>query len=153
MRHVSCVMNVSVIPNMKDMRFISIILRYGLPSYIHTQAQAASWSLICLALSHTYQQAGGCCDCGDEDAWDANGFCHRHGQDGNDPLVHLPPSFITSARFMLNKSASFLLQAVEHIMESFDLDGCVDKAWAGPQAEYYLILHNDDVHTKRYVCR
>ena len=26
-----------------------------------------------------HAQAGGCCDCGDEDAWDPNGFCNRHG--------------------------------------------------------------------------
>ncbi len=27
-------------------------------------------------------QAGGCCDCGDVDAWDENGFCHLHGSVG-----------------------------------------------------------------------
>lgn len=26
-----------------------------------------------------HAQAGGCCDCGDEDAWDPKGFCHLHG--------------------------------------------------------------------------
>jgi hypothetical protein len=24
--------------------------------------------------------AGGCCDCGDPDAWDPRGFCSRHGE-------------------------------------------------------------------------
>ena len=26
-----------------------------------------------------HAQAGGCCDCGDGDAWDPRGFCHKHG--------------------------------------------------------------------------
>eukprot|EP00957_Ditylum_brightwellii_P156131 11883950-Ditylum_brightwellii.AAC.1 len=26
-----------------------------------------------------HAQAGGCCDCGDPDAWDPAGFCDRHG--------------------------------------------------------------------------
>ncbi|CAN0548141.1 unnamed protein product, partial [Laminaria digitata] len=35
-------------------------------------------------------QAGGCCDCGDPDAWDSRGFCGRHGLDNRDPLQELP---------------------------------------------------------------
>jgi hypothetical protein len=27
------------------------------------------------------QNDGGCCDCGDESAWAASGFCHRHGKE------------------------------------------------------------------------
>jgi len=27
-----------------------------------------------------HAQAGGCCDCGDPDAWDPKGFCHLHGE-------------------------------------------------------------------------
>jgi hypothetical protein len=30
-------------------------------------------------VSFYHAQAGGCCDCGDEDAWDPKGFCHVHG--------------------------------------------------------------------------
>ena len=26
-----------------------------------------------------HAQAGGCCDCGDEDAWNKDGFCDLHG--------------------------------------------------------------------------
>lgn len=37
-----------------------------------------------------YFQSGGCCDCGDPDAWDANGFCPRHGLNNVDPLKELP---------------------------------------------------------------
>jgi hypothetical protein len=30
-----------------------------------------------------HAQAGGCCDCGDPDAWDPNGFCDVHGMRGS----------------------------------------------------------------------
>ncbi|CAN0022435.1 unnamed protein product, partial [Ectocarpus sp. 12 AP-2014] len=37
-----------------------------------------------------HAQAGGCCDCGDPDAWDYRGFCPHHGLDNRDPLQELP---------------------------------------------------------------
>ncbi|CAM9897529.1 unnamed protein product, partial [Sphacelaria rigidula] len=37
-----------------------------------------------------HAQAGGCCDCGDPDAWDSKGFCDKHGLDNCDPLQELP---------------------------------------------------------------
>ncbi|CAM9782916.1 unnamed protein product, partial [Choristocarpus tenellus] len=37
-----------------------------------------------------HAQAGGCCDCGDPDAWDPSGFCHKHGLDNRNPLHDLP---------------------------------------------------------------
>eukprot|EP00624_Nannochloropsis_granulata_P007695 evm.model.NODE_9035_length_8968_cov_20.147301.2 len=106
-----------------------------------------------------HTQAGGCCDCGDEDAWDRQGFCHRHGQDGDDPLSHLPPSFIAACRWVMARSVGFLKQAAEALQESFDLEHVEDAVWAGEaasagpgeEAEYYLTLHNDDVHSKREV--
>lgn len=39
-------------------------------------------------------QAGGCCDCGDPDAWDYHGFCHKHGLDNRDPLQDLPQGMV-----------------------------------------------------------
>jgi len=106
-----------------------------------------------------HTQAGGCCDCGDEDAWDKQGFCHRHGQDGDDPLSHLPLSFIAACRWVTACSVGFLKQAAEALQESFDLEHVEDAVWAGEaasagpgeEAEYYLTLHNDDVHSKREV--
>lgn len=104
-------------------------------------------------------QAGGCCDCGDEDAWDKAGFCPRHGQDGNDPLSHLPPLFIAGSRWTMAQSVLFLRQAVAALQESYDLEHVEDAVWAGEAAapgpgepgEYYLTLHNDDMHSKREV--
>jgi len=34
-------------------------------------------------VSFYHAQAGGCCDCGDPEAWDPKGFCHLHGGSGN----------------------------------------------------------------------
>lgn len=55
-------------------------------------------------------QAGGCCDCGDEDAWDRRGFCDRHGNEDRDPLSPLSPSIIQGGRWVLEKSVKYLLQ-------------------------------------------
>ncbi len=81
-----------------------------------------------------HTQAGGCCDCGDEDAWDRKGFCPRHGSDGDDPLAHLPPAFIASSRRVLRRSVGFLLRAVGAALESFDLDNVERTAWAASSA-------------------
>lgn len=99
---------------------------------------------------HTQAGGGGCCDCGDEDAWDKAGFCHRHGQDGDDPLGRLPRTFIASGRWLLQQTAAFLLEAVTAVLQSFDLDYVQHTPWGG-SSQYYLLLQNDDVHTQREV--
>ena len=53
---------------------------------------------------------GGCCDCGDEEALDANHFCSRHSitktdpneEEENDPLAILPQSIINGGRNILH---------------------------------------------------
>lgn len=96
-------------------------------------------------------QAGGCCDCGDEDAWDAAGFCNRHGSHGDDPLSHLPPPFNASARAVLKRTVDFIVTAVEAYVASYDLGLAGTQPWGGPHDDYYLLLHNDDVHTLKCV--
>ena len=101
-----------------------------------------------------HTQAGGCCDCGDEDAWDAGGFCHRHGQQGDNPLVHFPASFMASARWTLGQAVALVVRVVEAYAQSFDVArvGEQQEEWAaagGASEEFHLVLHNDDVHSLR----
>ena len=49
---------------------------------------------------------------------------------------------------MISKSVGFLVEAVDAVVKSFDLEEIGGEPWAGPDARYYLTLHNDDVHTK-----
>jgi ATP-dependent Clp protease adapter protein ClpS len=91
--------------------------------------------------------AGGCCDCGDPEAWAPGGFCkfHTGPLENDDPLARLPP--VTRDRSQLVIAA-----AVEYITACmFATRGAVRPLTAGAVAEpgqgYTVVLHNDDVHT------
>ena len=48
-----------------------------------------------------HSQAGGCCDCGDEDAWKRSGTCTRHGCITEDPLSTVPTPIIDAGLVLL----------------------------------------------------
>ncbi|CAN0328369.1 unnamed protein product, partial [Hapterophycus canaliculatus] len=68
-----------------------------------------------------HAQAGGCCDCGDPDAWDSRGFCHHHGLDNRDPLQELPRGLITAGSTVMDAVQDFLLDTADSVVRSFDL--------------------------------
>lgn len=37
-----------------------------------------------------HSTVGGCCDCGDCDAWKSTGFCDKHGHSTADPVSYIP---------------------------------------------------------------
>ncbi|CAM9996518.1 unnamed protein product, partial [Ectocarpus fasciculatus] len=68
-----------------------------------------------------HAQAGGCCDCGDPDAWDSRGFCSQHGLDNRDPLQELPEGIITAGTTVMAAVQTFLLETSKAVVQSFDL--------------------------------
>ena len=105
---------------------------------------------------HRSSEGGGCCDCGDTEAWQESGTCSKHGLDPNaqgvDPLTVLPASLVLGLTAVLHGALLAVLQvsiaAVDgfncpennpffrHYMQSSECD-----------EELLVRLHNDDVHT------
>eukprot|EP00656_Telonema_subtile_P051837 TRINITY_DN7074_c0_g1_i6.p1 TRINITY_DN7074_c0_g1~~TRINITY_DN7074_c0_g1_i6.p1 ORF type:complete len:1517 (-),score=379.42 TRINITY_DN7074_c0_g1_i6:28-4578(-) len=51
-----------------------------------------------------YSNTEGCCDCGDPSAWDAAGFCSRHGRrTDHNPLDDLPPRLASCAQSVVHQ--------------------------------------------------
>ncbi|CAM9192647.1 unnamed protein product [Ascophyllum nodosum] len=68
---------------------------------------------------------GGCCDCGDEEAWAEAGCCDRHrapsGDKGAvDPLASLPPDFEAVARLVVRGVVLFLGDVAWSSLDTFD---------------------------------
>jgi hypothetical protein len=87
-----------------------------------------------------HSAAGGCCDCGDSEAWSASGFCEKHGKVHADPSCFLPPQMKHAA---LGLFATVLQSVVEFArlcgdQSSFDLL---------PNEKYTLYFYSDDFHT------
>lgn len=56
-----------------------------------------------------HSQAGGCCDCGDSEAWAPEGFCASHGKRENfDPVEDIPRPLRESAEVLFDSLVEFL---------------------------------------------
>jgi len=70
-------------------------------------------------VSFYHASAGGCCDCGDADAWSPSGFCHKHGpkkksKDGDSSLsIGAEPSVLGSVHAI----ADYLVEVVQSGVE------------------------------------
>ena len=89
---------------------------------------------------------GGCCDCGDVEAWAEAGFCPRHRkateESSADVLAALPPAILAAC------GSDWFPQAVEFVA---DVGSAVRRAYGAPDepelGDYHVVVHNDDVHT------
>ena len=62
-----------------------------------------------------HAQAGGCCDCGDPDAWDPNGFCPHHGCvviDSGDKAAAQQPNCSANVKIMVQTLAKWLVEVI-----------------------------------------
>ncbi|CAB9520261.1 protein ligase UBR1 [Seminavis robusta] len=117
-----------------------------------------------------HAQEGGCCDCGDPDAWDPNGFCSKHGPPkegeataGNAAAQHqqspeelLPPGLVQRVQgiipaimdWMVNKLAATARASSERttlpLMTAEETLGPLGRQGRG----LYLVLQADDVHSQ-----
>jgi ATP-dependent Clp protease adapter protein ClpS len=94
-----------------------------------------------------HSQAGGCCDCGDEGAWDAKGFCNKHGKSSSDPMESIPDDIQEAGRYVMSQIARELVNYCEKIASSFDIESLEVSSSVDDEKVYNLLLHNDDIHT------
>jgi hypothetical protein len=96
---------------------------------------------------YTSSGGGGCCDCGDTEAWKESGACPKHRTDDSsappsDPLSLLPPEIITGFNSVLQGVVLFIYSMIVR-----ELEGFYGLPAAGPPTEMILRLHNDDIHS------
>ena len=111
-----------------------------------------------------HAQEGGCCDCGDPDAWDPKGFCSNHGpptsggEDGSSqqqPIEDLlPPGLVPRVRGMVPAIMDWMLKRLVTtaqessqrtkltLAEAEALFGSLGREGHG----LYIVLQADDVH-------
>jgi Putative zinc finger in N-recognin (UBR box) len=58
-----------------------------------------------------HAQAGGCCDCGDPDAWDPAGFCPRHGPKPT-PITNLPLHQVQRVRGVVPAVVDWMVERI-----------------------------------------
>lgn len=68
-----------------------------------------------------HAQAGGCCDCGDADAWSPDGFCSVHGKVDPDPTRHLDKTLVSNTRIVFATVVSTLLRSLQDCHCSMDV--------------------------------
>ena len=61
-----------------------------------------------------HSSSGGCCDCGDPDAWDTCGNCPRHGSLDSNPELKLNSNLISCATAMFDEVSSRLVELAHH---------------------------------------
>lgn len=107
--------------------------------------------------------AGGCCDCGDPEAWNPAGFCTKHKgaseDDDYEPTEALPEQLRESGARVLRAVTSWIENTVLAGARSFDLSRAESLAKSEEvrpkrskkKLQWSLVVHNDDVHTYQEV--
>ncbi len=101
--------------------------------------------------------SGGCCDCGDPEAWNENGFCKDHGaEDGtDDPLASLAGVVASSGKSIVNAIVSTLKELVSEVKFSYTVDA-LGNGYESPKIgqhrhdkedPYVLVFHNNEMTT------
>jgi len=112
---------------------------------------------------HRANGSGGCCDCGDKEAWAKEGNCHEHNcqcEQEVDPLTCLPSAIASDMDVLLRAGmgvlTSFLVGLVRgyapwaqnpYIAHGGGVGRRADDADAANSSLLTVTLHNDDVHT------
>lgn len=104
---------------------------------------------------------GGCCDCGDTEAWDPEGFCIYHGDraendsDGtpgeqSDEQPGLPTELLRVADALFEHIVLFFVEMAKKSIDAFDAER-VDITGRQLQNEYRMHLQQDPQHDPVYV--
>jgi hypothetical protein len=96
-----------------------------------------------------HAQAGGCCDCGDPDAWAASGFCKEHGGGDQDPLRMLPPALISAAQTVLTHVIESLRAVAIAVKQSYS----VTPAGGEEATSSCIFLLKDETKTREDLSR
>ena len=102
---------------------------------------------------------GGCCDCGDSEAWSPSGACPRHSglsedassPSASDPAASMEPGLRASLQATVAALGRCLQEMAVSVAASY---GRTDKEARPGESEeavkspsWSVVLHNDDVHT------
>lgn len=103
-----------------------------------------------------YTHSGGCCDCGDTEAWAPEGFCTRHkGAQEADPLSFLPPDLVMTSRDCISIVMELVLDSIKEarlgsVINGNDLQVMRDKlARETPEKQYAVIVHYNELQTSQ----
>ncbi|KAE8894923.1 hypothetical protein PF010_g721 [Phytophthora fragariae] len=103
-----------------------------------------------------YTHSGGCCDCGDTEAWASEGFCTRHkGAQDADPLSFLPPDLLVNSRECIGEVMKLVLNSVKEarfgsVINEDDLEVVRDKLGSEPlERRYSVIVHYNELQTSQ----
>ncbi|KAG1708826.1 hypothetical protein DVH05_022447 [Phytophthora capsici] len=103
-----------------------------------------------------YTHSGGCCDCGDTEAWAPEGFCTRHkGAQDADPLSFLPPDLLMNSRDCVGEVMKLVLDSVKEarfgsVINEDDLEVVRDKLGSEPpDKRYSVIVHYNELQTSQ----
>lgn len=103
-----------------------------------------------------YTHSGGCCDCGDTEAWASDGFCARHkGAQNADPLSFLPPDLLAKSQECIGEVMKLVLNSIREarfgsIINESDLEVVRDKMRNdAPDKRYSVIVHYNELQTSQ----
>jgi hypothetical protein len=113
---------------------------------------------------HRSMGAGGCCDCGDAEAWAASGNCSRHGckhrssdtltvnETEYDPLTMVPLNILRDISAVLKGVMGLMVSYSTAVVRGFDrYDVNPYVKWPSIVGDRHMKiigkLHNDDIHT------
>jgi hypothetical protein len=101
---------------------------------------------------HRSSEGGGCCDCGDTEAWLDSGTCSRHGLDphaqGVDPLSVLPASLVLGLSAVLQGALLVLLHVTIATVDGFNCPENNPFSRSTSLSEELVVrVHNDDIHS------
>ncbi len=89
-----------------------------------------------------HSAAGGCCDCGDPDAWDPNGFCAKHGKKHHDPMSFIPTEMKINTEIMCQEIVNEFLDFCKDYCDLQKLcNNIVD------DQPYSIYLYFDEFHS------
>jgi len=96
-----------------------------------------------------HAQAGGCCDCGDPDAWDPRGFCDLHGGGGGGLGSGGLGDNVEMRGWGVVRGCMDWLVQVCHVVENDDEKEEREKILSCVRSGegLWVVLHSDDVHS------
>jgi hypothetical protein len=94
-----------------------------------------------------HAQAGGCCDCGDPDAWDPLGFCANHGPSGQESLGPLNEEVVHRVQGVVPAVVDWMVENVAYAAEQGHLRARPDKSTTSTTAT--AAISTSDTPTSR----
>jgi ATP-dependent Clp protease adapter protein ClpS len=100
---------------------------------------------------HRASGRGGCCDCGDIEAWSLCGNCTEHtasSQDEIDPLTAVPEGLLKGFKAVVCAAIGIIVSYARNSVYGFEsLPEPLKNHFRQKDTQIAIRLHNDDVHT------